>query len=97
ERIAMLDDGGDHVCTTAHVLTAESAGDYTPLRPSQVADLSPGHPSDERAVRLQDDQAPFEHTVTRGRATGNPCCARQAITSVDVSSGSRRSRGTLRR
>lgn len=52
ERIAMLDDGGDHVCTTAHVLTAESAGDFTPLRPSQVADLSPGHSSDERAVGL---------------------------------------------
>jgi flavin reductase (DIM6/NTAB) family NADH-FMN oxidoreductase RutF len=52
ERIAMLDDGGDHVCTTARVLTAESAGDFTPLRPSQVADLSPGHSSDERAVGL---------------------------------------------
>ena len=51
ERIAMLDDGGDHVCTTARVLAAESAGDFTPLRPSHVADLSPGHSSDERAVR----------------------------------------------
>src|SRR5699024_4221197 len=97
ERIAMLDDGGDHVCTTARVLAAESAGDFTPLRPSHVADLSPGHSSDERAVRPYDGQAHFGHTVTRGRAAGNPCCVRQRITSVDDSSGSRRSCGTLRR
>ncbi len=51
ERIAMLDDGGDHVCTTARVLSAESAGDFTPLRTSQLGDLPPGHASDERAVR----------------------------------------------
>lgn len=50
ERITMLDDGGDHVCMTTRVLAAESAGAFTPLRSSQVADLSPGHSSDERAV-----------------------------------------------
>lgn len=51
ERIAMLDDGGDHVCTTARVLSAESTRDFTPLRTSQLGDLPPGHASDERAVR----------------------------------------------
>ncbi|WP_209371748.1 flavin reductase family protein [Brevibacterium renqingii] len=51
DRVAMLDDGGDHVCTTAHVLSAESAGDFTPLHASQLGDLTPGHTSDERAVR----------------------------------------------
>lgn len=50
ERIAMLDDGGDHVCTTARVTSVEVAGDFTALRPSQLGDLTPGHGSDERAV-----------------------------------------------
>ena len=50
ERITMLDDGGDHVCTTARVTSVEVAGDFTALRPSQLGDLTPGHGSDERAV-----------------------------------------------
>ncbi|TGD11642.1 flavin reductase family protein [Brevibacterium sp. S111] len=50
ERLAMLDDGGDHVANTCRVLWAESAGSFEPLRASQVGGLSPGHSSEERAV-----------------------------------------------
>ena len=51
ERIAVLDAGGDHVCVTARVLDATTAGAFTPLRVSDVGDLSPGHEPDERAVQ----------------------------------------------
>jgi flavin reductase (DIM6/NTAB) family NADH-FMN oxidoreductase RutF len=51
ERVAMLDDGGDHVCLTARVLATEFADRFTPLRPSQLGDLTPGHGSEERAIR----------------------------------------------
>lgn len=51
ERIAMLDDGSDHVCLTARVLATEFGQSFTPLRPSQLRDLKPGHGSDERAIR----------------------------------------------
>lgn len=50
ERIAMIDDGGDHVCNTARVISAQSAGGFEPLRVSQAADLNPGHESGERAI-----------------------------------------------
>jgi flavin reductase (DIM6/NTAB) family NADH-FMN oxidoreductase RutF len=51
ERVAMLDDGGDHVCLTTRVRATEFAGHFTPLRPSQLGDLTPGHGSEERAIR----------------------------------------------
>ena len=51
ERIAMLDDGSDHVCTTARVASVEVADGFTPLRPSQLGDLTPGHGNEERAIR----------------------------------------------
>lgn len=50
ERIAMLDDRGDHACVTAKVVAAASAGSFTPLRLSDVTHLRPGHASEERAV-----------------------------------------------
>lgn len=50
ERVAMLDDGGDHVCLTARVIAIEFGQSFTPLRPSQLGDLKPGHGSDERAI-----------------------------------------------
>lgn len=50
ERIAMLDDGSDHVCLTARVIAIEFGQSFTPLRPSQLGDLKPGHGSDERAI-----------------------------------------------
>lgn len=50
ERIAVLDDGGDHVCLTTRVLSAHSGGPFTPLRVSDADDLEPGHPAESRAV-----------------------------------------------
>jgi flavin reductase (DIM6/NTAB) family NADH-FMN oxidoreductase RutF len=50
ERIAMIDDGGDHVCLTTRVISAESAGPFVPLRVSAATHLDPGHPGQERAV-----------------------------------------------
>ena len=51
ERVAMLDDGGDHVCLTARVIAIEFGQSFTPLRPSQLGDLTPGHNAEERAIR----------------------------------------------
>ena len=51
ERIALLDDGGDHVCVTTRVLDSWASGALTPLRVSAAAHLDPGHESDERAIR----------------------------------------------
>lgn len=50
ERIAMLDDGGDHACFTTRVLSAHSEGPFTPLRLSDVTHLDAGRPSESRAV-----------------------------------------------
>lgn len=52
DRIALLDDGGDHICPTAAVRAASSQGRYAPLRVSDVTHLEPGHASHERAVGL---------------------------------------------
>lgn len=50
ERIAVLDDGGDHVCLTTRILSAETGGGFTPLRVSDADGLEPGHPAEARAV-----------------------------------------------
>jgi flavin reductase (DIM6/NTAB) family NADH-FMN oxidoreductase RutF len=50
ERIAVLDDGGDHVCLTTRVVSAESGGRFEPLRVSDADHLDPGHDSEERAI-----------------------------------------------
>lgn len=48
ERIALLDEGSDHVCITTRVLAAHTIGAFAPLLLSQVGDLTPGHEADER-------------------------------------------------
>ncbi|GAB3866451.1 flavin reductase family protein [Nocardioides maradonensis] len=50
ERIALLDDGGDHVCLTGRPVQAEGDGDFEPLRASRVADLEPGRPPQARVI-----------------------------------------------
>lgn len=50
ERLAVLDDGSDHVCLTARVRAAQLPGRFEPLRLSAVAHLRAGRDSDERAV-----------------------------------------------
>ncbi len=49
KRVALLDEGGDHVCLSGECLEAETSGRFEPLRLSQVDHLTPGHESDERA------------------------------------------------
>jgi flavin reductase (DIM6/NTAB) family NADH-FMN oxidoreductase RutF len=51
ERIAVLDDGSDHVCLTTRVRSANTGGRFVPLRVSSAIDLEPGHESDERAIQ----------------------------------------------
>lgn len=50
ERLAILDDGGDHACVTTRVLSARAEGPFTPLRLSDVAHLDAGRSSESRAV-----------------------------------------------
>lgn len=47
-RIALLDEGGDHVCVVTEPVEAASGGPFTPLRLSDVDDLDPGHAAEER-------------------------------------------------
>lgn len=47
-RIAVLDEGSDHVCVVLEPVEVRSSGQFRPLRLSQVADIDPGHTSDER-------------------------------------------------
>lgn len=50
ERIAVLDDGGDHVCVTSQVVSAQTPGKFTPLRIADIGGLAPAHGSDERII-----------------------------------------------
>jgi flavin reductase (DIM6/NTAB) family NADH-FMN oxidoreductase RutF len=47
-RVALLDEGGDHVCVTTEVVEAGDSGSLRPLRLSAVAHLTPGHEAEER-------------------------------------------------
>lgn len=53
ERLTLIDDGSDHVCLSAAVLSAQASGDFTPLRLSRVTKLEPGHGNEERSVSPQ--------------------------------------------
>ena len=50
ERIALLDEGSDHVCLTNRVTSSHTGGRFEPLRVSAAIHLDPGHDSDERAI-----------------------------------------------
>lgn len=50
-RIAVLDDGSDHVCITTRVRSARSGKGFVPLRVSSAMHLVPGHSSEERAIQ----------------------------------------------
>jgi flavin reductase (DIM6/NTAB) family NADH-FMN oxidoreductase RutF len=47
-RVALLDEGGDHLCVVTEPLSSEADGPFTPLRLSAVDDLTPGHAAEER-------------------------------------------------
>jgi flavin reductase (DIM6/NTAB) family NADH-FMN oxidoreductase RutF len=48
ERVALLDEGSDHVCLVVSPTGAEAPGAFRPLRLSQVEHLQPGHEAEER-------------------------------------------------
>jgi flavin reductase (DIM6/NTAB) family NADH-FMN oxidoreductase RutF len=48
KRTVLIDEGGDHVCMAAEVLSAHSGGSFEPLRLSQASHLEPGHGNEER-------------------------------------------------
>ncbi|WP_346772754.1 flavin reductase [Rhodococcus sp. 14C212] len=47
-RVALLDEGGDHVCVVTEPVAVHSTGRLAPLRLSAVAHLHPGHAAAER-------------------------------------------------
>ena len=48
-RIALLDEGSDHVCVVVEPIEADAATDgFSPLRLSDVTDIDPGHGAEER-------------------------------------------------
>ena len=47
-RVALLDEGADHVCVTTQPIAAETSGPFRPLRLSAAAHLVPGHDNEER-------------------------------------------------
>jgi flavin reductase (DIM6/NTAB) family NADH-FMN oxidoreductase RutF len=47
-KVALLDEGGDHVCISTEPVEAHAGGGYRPLRLSMVDHLQPGHGNEER-------------------------------------------------
>jgi flavin reductase (DIM6/NTAB) family NADH-FMN oxidoreductase RutF len=47
-KVALLDEGGDHVCISTEPVEAHAGGTYAPLRLSMVDHLQPGHGNQER-------------------------------------------------
>jgi flavin reductase (DIM6/NTAB) family NADH-FMN oxidoreductase RutF len=47
-RVALLDEGADHVCVTTEPIAAETSGPFRPLRLSAAAHLVAGHDNEER-------------------------------------------------
>ena len=57
-RIALLDEGGDHVCLTTEPVAAQTAGPFWPLRISQADHLKAGHGAEERPEPSTERAAP---------------------------------------
>jgi flavin reductase (DIM6/NTAB) family NADH-FMN oxidoreductase RutF len=47
-RVALLDEGSDHVCVVVEPIDARSDGALRPLRLSAADDIEPGHQAEER-------------------------------------------------
>jgi flavin reductase (DIM6/NTAB) family NADH-FMN oxidoreductase RutF len=47
-RVALLDEGGDHVCVVLEPTDVSPAAPFRPLRLSATEDLQPGHEAEER-------------------------------------------------
>jgi flavin reductase (DIM6/NTAB) family NADH-FMN oxidoreductase RutF len=48
QKVALLDEGGDHVCISTQPVAGHADGGYEPLRLSSVRHLQPGHAHEER-------------------------------------------------
>jgi len=57
-RIALLDEGGDHVCLTTEPVAAQTVGPFRPLRISQAGHLKAGHGAVERPEPPTERAAP---------------------------------------
>jgi flavin reductase (DIM6/NTAB) family NADH-FMN oxidoreductase RutF len=57
-RIALLDEGGDHVCLTSEPVAVHTAGPFRPLRISQAGHLKAGHGAGERPEPPTERAAP---------------------------------------
>jgi flavin reductase (DIM6/NTAB) family NADH-FMN oxidoreductase RutF len=57
-RIALLDEGGDHVCLTTEPVAAQTARPFRPLRISQAGHLKAGHGAGERPEPPTERAAP---------------------------------------
>jgi flavin reductase (DIM6/NTAB) family NADH-FMN oxidoreductase RutF len=57
-RIALLDEGGDHVCLTTEPVAAHTAQPFRPLRISQAGHLKAGHGAEERPEPPTERAAP---------------------------------------
>jgi flavin reductase (DIM6/NTAB) family NADH-FMN oxidoreductase RutF len=47
-RVALLDEGSDHVCVVVDPVAVSAPGALEPMRLSDIADIEPGHEADER-------------------------------------------------
>jgi len=63
-RVALLDEGGDHVCLTTEPVAAHTAGPFRPLRVSQASHLKAGHGPRERP------EPPTERAAPAGLESG---------------------------
>jgi flavin reductase (DIM6/NTAB) family NADH-FMN oxidoreductase RutF len=50
EKIALLDEGGDHVCISTQPVRSHADHSFQPMRLSAVTRLTPGHDNDERSA-----------------------------------------------
>ena len=48
QRVALLDEGGDHVCLVVQPIEVSVGTPFRPLRLSQASELDPGHEAEER-------------------------------------------------
>ena len=46
-KVAVLDEGGDHVCVTTEPVAAATSGPFQPLRLADVEHLTPGHEAED--------------------------------------------------
>src|SRR3954454_14226226 len=57
ERVALLDEGSDHVCLVLQPTTVSAPAPFRPLRLSQLEHLQPGHESGERPKPAEERSA----------------------------------------